>query len=65
MAIPEENRRKLNVFTFVVGAALTILAIYDLSIGERAASVWIAIVCWPIVAVGSAYQLWGPAARRT
>ncbi|MBY6368595.1 hypothetical protein HQ604_18510 [Rhodococcus corynebacterioides] len=61
----DESRRKLNVFTFVVGAALTILAIYDLSIGERAASVWIAIVCWPIVAATSAHQLWGPAARRT
>jgi len=48
---------RLNWITLVIGIALTVLAIYDITHGERSTSEWIAIVCWPIVAIGSAVQL--------
>lgn len=51
------TRMRLNRITLVIGIALTVLAIYDITHGERSTSEWIAIVCWPIVAIGSAVQL--------
>ncbi len=60
MATSAETRRRLDVFLFVVAAALSFMAIYDLAQGERATSVWIAVVCWPIVAVATCWRLFGP-----
>ena len=48
------------MFLFVVAAALSFTAIYDLAQGERATSVWIAVICWPIVAVATCWRLFGP-----
>lgn len=57
MTTSTPTRVRLNWITLVIGLALTVLAVYDLLHGERSASEWIAIVCWPIVTIGSAVQL--------
>ncbi|PCK25674.1 hypothetical protein CHR55_19315 [Rhodococcus qingshengii] len=58
MTSPTASRiRTLNWIAFGIGILLTALAIYELVQGERSTSVWIAVVCWPIVATLSAVQL--------
>lgn len=49
--------RTLQWVSLVIGVLLTALALYDLSNGERSISVWVALVCWPIVAIASIVQL--------
>ncbi|SNS99740.1 hypothetical protein [Rhodococcoides kyotonense] len=56
-AASRETRIKLQWVSLVVGVALSIVAIYDISQGQHSTSVWIAIVCWPLVSVLSVVQL--------
>ena len=51
------TRIRLQWISFVVGIALTVVAVYDIVGGQHNISVWIAIICWPLVAVLSAVQL--------
>jgi hypothetical protein len=44
-------------FCVLGGVLLTVLAIYDLASGERNPSLWLAVVCWPLVAVAGALQI--------
>jgi hypothetical protein len=44
-------------FCVLGGVLLTVLAIYDLANGERNPSLWLAVVCWPLVAVAGALQI--------
>lgn len=57
MSTSTATRIRLNWITLVCGIALSVLAIYDITHGERSTSEWISIVCWPIVAIASAVQL--------
>jgi hypothetical protein len=47
----------LNWVALLIALALTAVAIYDIANGERNFSVWLSIICWPIVVIGSAVQL--------
>ena len=50
-------RSTLAWFCVLAGVLLTALAFYDLIDGERNVSLWVGIVCWPIVAISGALQL--------
>lgn len=50
-------RSGLAWFCIVAGIALTALAIYDLANGERNPSLWVAVICWPLVAIAGVLQL--------
>ena len=51
-------RKNLIWIATVIAVLLTALAIYDIANGERNISVWLSIVCWPIVAILNAVQLY-------
>jgi hypothetical protein len=50
-------RSLLAWFCVVGGVLLTILAIYDLANGERNPSLWLAVVCWPLLAIAGGLQI--------
>jgi hypothetical protein len=50
-------RSTLAWFSVLAGLLLTALAVYDLADGERNPSLWLAIVCWPIVTISGALQV--------
>ncbi|OZG29129.1 hypothetical protein BH683_010695 [Williamsia sp. 1138] len=50
-------RAGLAWFCVVAGIALTALAVYDLANGERNPSLWVAVICWPLVAISGGLQL--------
>lgn len=50
--------RNLLVIVLIVSILLTALAIYDMVNGEDGLSVWVAIICWPIVAIANGFKLY-------
>lgn len=51
-------RRNLIWLAAIIAVLLTAMAIYDIANGERNVSVWLSIVCWPIVAILNGVQLY-------
>ncbi|PYE15429.1 hypothetical protein DFR67_11090 [Williamsia limnetica] len=51
-------RRNLIWLATIIAVLLTAMAIYDIANGERNVSVWLSIVCWPIVAILNGVQLY-------
>ncbi|PXW32414.1 UNVERIFIED_CONTAM: hypothetical protein DES50_103197 [Williamsia faeni] len=49
--------RNLLVVVEIAAILLTAVAIYDIANGEHSLSVWVAIVCWPIVAIFNGVKL--------
>lgn len=52
-----ETRRILHWVVLVLAILLTALSAYYLISGERGFAVWVGVICWPIVAASSAYNL--------
>lgn len=52
-----ETRRILHWVVLVLAILLTALSAYYLISGERGFAFWVGIICWPIVAASSAYNL--------
>ena len=50
--------RNLLIIVEIVSILLTAFAIYDIANGEHSFSVWLAIVCWPIVAIANGIKLY-------
>lgn len=50
--------RNLLVIVEIVSILLTALAIYDIARGEDNFSSWVAIICWPIVAIFNGIRLY-------
>lgn len=47
----------LQSIVLVISTFLAITTIVDLATGHQGLSLWIAAICWPIVAIVSAYQI--------
>ena len=59
MAHPKNPKRfiVLQIVFIVIAVILTVASIIDLVSGQTGTSIWIGVVCWPIVAVLSAVQI--------
>jgi hypothetical protein len=55
--VTDQTRSVLNWLVLVISVALTAMNLVDLLGGDASWSVWLGIVCWPIVAVCTAYEL--------
>jgi hypothetical protein len=55
--VTDQFRRNLNWALLGVSVALTVLNLVDLLGGDASWSVWLGVVCWPIVAICTAYEL--------
>lgn len=51
------SRRRLLWAVLVIAVTLTFVNVVDLVRGDSSLSVWIGLVCWPIVALANIYQL--------
>ena len=55
--VTDQTRRNLNWVVLVISVALIAMNVIDLVGGDASWSVWLGIVCWPIVAACTAYEL--------
>ena len=53
----ESTRRYLNWFVLVISVSLIVVNLYDLAQGNSSVAVWVGMVCWPIVAGCTAYEM--------
>lgn len=53
----DSTRNTLHWIVLVIALFLTVINLYDLIKGESSLSIWIGMVCWPIVAGCSIYQI--------
>lgn len=42
----------------VVSILLTALAVYDITKGDYGVSVWVGVICWPVVAIVNCIELY-------
>jgi hypothetical protein len=53
----DPSRRRLLWAVLVIAISLTVVNLVDLVRGDTSVSIWIGLVCWPIVAIANVYQL--------
>lgn len=57
MELNDTTRRNLNWVVLVIASVLTVTTFVQILGGDRSALDWVAMVCWPFVAVCTGYEL--------